>query len=294
MFRFSIIALLLAGSISCGSRTPRVEPPAPELPPGAPPAAPPAAPPPALTEVVRLGPSALRYVSHQVVHVEIESQGSRQPMDFALRSFFRVNIVGPADDAGYQTTITVDSVVPDSGSTIPPGLNPAGMRGASVTGRLSPIGRLTIAPSSDTSRSEALNRVISSFENFFPRLPAAGATVGAAWTDTTNTADRTMSSVSVRTVNNARAIGWEQRNNARSLRVDVISDYTIQGSAEQFGERFDVSGSGQRIGSDYIAVDGRYLGSEARDSTSMTISVPTRSQTIRRMQVSRSTVTVLP
>src|SRR2546422_5395775 len=88
----------------------------PTAPPPPPPPAPPAAPPRASSEVVRLGPSALRYVSHQVVHIDQEFQGMRQPSDFGLRSFFRVTIAGPADSAGYATTVTVDSIVPDSGS----------------------------------------------------------------------------------------------------------------------------------------------------------------------------------
>ena len=76
--------------------------------------------------MVRLGPSALRYVSHQLVHIDQEFQGMRQPSDFGLRSFFRVTIAGPADSTGYATSVTVDSIVPDSGSTVPMGLNLSG------------------------------------------------------------------------------------------------------------------------------------------------------------------------
>ena len=52
--------------------------------------------------------------------------------------------------------------------------------------------------------------------------------------------------------------------------------------------------SGLRSGVDYIAVDGRFMGGEAHDSTSSTINLPIQGMTIPRTQVSRSTVTVLP
>src|SRR5688572_9955200 len=136
MFRFSITAALLAGSISCGPRTPPAQPPAPDVPPGGPPAppAPPAAPPRGGQEVIRLGPSAMRYVAHQVIHIEQEIQGTRQPLDVGLQIFFAVTIAGPADSSGYATTVTIDSIVPDSGTTAPMGINLGVAKGLSFTG----------------------------------------------------------------------------------------------------------------------------------------------------------------
>jgi hypothetical protein len=244
---------------------------------------------------VRLGPSALRYVSHQLVHIDQEFQGMRQPSDFGLRSFFRVTIAGPADTSGYATTVTVDSIVADSGSTIPMGLNLSGAKGLSFTGRLTPRGEFRNAtPSDTTTPAQLLAQIIGSFRNFFPRLPAAGATLGATWTDTVTSNERTAGSVTVTNISRAHAAAWEQHSGVRCLRIDVTSSFTIQGSGEQIGQPFDISGSGLRSGVDYIAVDGRYMGGEAHDSTSMTISLPVQATTIPRTQVSRSTVTVLP
>jgi len=233
-------------------------------------------------------------MSHQVVHIDQEFQGMHQPLDFGLRSYFRVTIAGPADSAGYPTTITVDSIAPDSGTTVPMGINLAGAKGLSLAGRLSPTGEFRNPVPSDTTSSQSVARIIGSFQNFFPRLPAAGATAGAAWTDTVKSTDRSAGNVTVTSISNSRASGWEQRNNARCLRVEVTSNFTILGSGEQGGQPFDVSGSGQRVGVDYIAVDGRYMGGEAHDSTSMTITLPVQGMTIPRTQVSKSTITVLP
>ena len=293
MPRLLVAVAVLAMACASHSRSPST--PTPASPPAAPPPPPPPAAPPRSGELVRLGPSALHYLSHQVVHIDQEMQGMRQPSDFGLRSFFRVTIAGPADTVGYATTVTVDSIVPDSGSTVPMGLNLSGAKGLSFTGRLRSSGEFRNAVASDTTApAQLLAQIIGSFRNFFPRLPASGATLGATWTDTVTSNERTAGSVTVTNISQAHAAAWEQHNGVRCLRIDVTSTFTIQGSGEQIGQPFDISGSGLRSGVDYIAVDGRYMGGEAHDSTSMTITLPVQSMTIPRTQVSRSTVTVLP
>jgi hypothetical protein len=118
--------LFVAAAITALSCAPKSPPstPTPVNPPGAPPAPPPpGAPPPAAQQGLRLGPSAQRYVMHTVIHIEQEFQGMRQPLDFGLRAFFAVTITGPADSIGYPTTLTIDSILPDSGTTPPMGIN---------------------------------------------------------------------------------------------------------------------------------------------------------------------------
>jgi hypothetical protein len=135
---------------------------------------------------------------------------------------------------------------------------------------------------------------VGSFKNFFPRLPAGGVTMGATWTDTTTENDRAAGTVTVTSVNRARAAAWEDRNATRALRVEVNSDFSIKGSGQQMGQQYEVAGTGVRSGTDFLAADGRYLGGESRDSTSMTITLTVQAMTIPRTQVSRTTVTVLP
>src|ERR1043166_934717 len=195
---------------------------------------------------IRLGPSALRYVMHSVVHIDQEFQGMHQPLDFGLRAYFAVTITGPADSVGYPTTITIDSVAADSGTTVPMGINLGNAKGLSFVGRLTPKG---------------------DFRNQSPSDSAAAQSHAAAWDD---------------------------RNGSRALRVDVTSDFTIQGTGQQMGQPFDVAGTGVRSGTDFISVDGRYMGGESRDSTNMTITLTVQQMTIPRTQVSKTTVTVLP
>jgi len=236
----------------------------------------------------------MRYVAHQVIHIEQEFQGMRQPLDFGLRIFFGVTITGPADSVGYVTTVTIDSVVPDSGTTAPMGINLAAAKGLSFTGRLTPPGEFRNPVASDTLSAQALGPIVGSFKNFFPRLPPGGLTLGASWTDTVVTSDRAAGAVEVRTISRANAAAWEERNGVRCIRLEVVSSFTIQGAGEQGGQPFEVAGTGIRNGVDYIAVDGRYMGGEARDSTTMTITLPVQAMIIPRTQVSHSTVTVRP
>ena len=259
-----------------------------------PPPAPPAAPPPVQPLMVRLGPSALRYVMHQVIHIDQQFQGMHQPLDFGLRIFFAVTINGPADSIGYPTTVTIDSVAPDSGTAAPMGINLGAARALSFAGRLTPTGEFRNQVASDSAAAQSLSPIVGSFKNFFPRLPASGVTVGATWTDTSTTSDRAAGNVTVTNISRAHAAAWEDHNGTRTIRLEVTSTFTIKGGGEQGGQPFEVAGAGVRNGVDYIAVDGRYMGGESHDSTNMTITLPIQAMTIPRTQVSKTTVTVLP
>jgi len=243
---------------------------------------------------LRLGPSAQRYVMRTVIHIDQEFQGMRQPLDFGLRAFFGVTITGPADSLGYPTTITIDSIVPDSGTTPPMGINLAAAKALSFMGRLTPKGEFRSQSVSDSVAAQALSPIVGSFKNFFPRIPPGGLALGATWTDTTTENDRAAGSVTVTSVNRARAAAWEDHKGTRVLRVEVASDFTIKGGGQQAGQPFEVAGSGVRTGLDFVSADGRYVGGESRDSTSMTITLPIQAMTIPRTQVSKTTVTVLP
>jgi hypothetical protein len=285
------VVLVAAGllAIACGPKNPPPSAPTPVAP-----APPLAAPPPAPAQTLRLGPSALRYVMYQVIHIDQEFQGMRQPLDFGLRLYFAVTITGPADSAGYPTTVTIDSITPDSGTTAPMGINLRAAKGLSFAGRLAPTGEFRNQTASDSVAAQALSPIVGSFKNFFPRLPKPGLTLGATWTDTTTTSDRAAGAVTVTNISRSYAAAWEDRNGTRAMRLEVASNFTIKGGGEQAGQPFEVAGTGVRSGVDYIAVDGRYVGGASHDSTSMTITLPIQAMTIPRTQVSRTTVTVLP
>lgn len=246
------------------------------------------------TDLVRLGPSALRYTVHQLIHVEQQFQGQTQTIDRGIRLFVTSIIAGPADSLGYPASLTLDSVVPDSGSVIPPTINLASARGLRYTGHLTPSGEFRQTSTSDSTIAQAFAQIVGGFRNFYPRMPTGGATLGADWTDTTTTKDRAGIDVTIKAISHSRATTWEQRNATRCLRLEVSSAYSVAGSGDQGGQPLDVSGTGTRTSLQFIAVDGRYLGGEVRDSSSIIVGLPLQGMTVPVRQISNSTITVLP
>ena len=289
-------ALTIATLTACAPRTGAAPPPGVEaLPAPIPPAPPPTAP---VTrgggDAVRLGPSALRYMVHQLIHVEQQFQGQTQTIDRGIRLFISATIAGPADSAGYPVTFTVDSIVPDSGSVIPPSVNLAAARGLRYNGRLTPTGEFRQTATSDSTLAQTFSQIVGAFRNFYPRIPPGGLTLGAEWTDTSSTSDRAGVDVTVKAIAHSRATAWEQRNGARCLRIEVSSAYSVAGAGDQGGQPLEVTGTGTRTGVQFVAVDGRYLGGEAHDSSSIVVGLPLQGMTVPVRQISHSTITVLP
>jgi len=243
---------------------------------------------------VRLGPSALRYVVRQLIHIEQQFQGQTQTIDRGIRLFVSTTIAGPADSAGYPVTFTLDSIVPDSGSAVPASVNLAAARGLRYSGRLTPTGQFRQTATSDSTLAQTFAQAVGSFQNFYPRIPPAGLTLGAEWTDTTSINDRAGVNVTVKSVARSRATTWEDRSGARCLRIEVSSAYSVAGSGEQGGQPLEVTGTGTRNGVQFVAVDGRYLGGEAHDTSSIVVGLPLQGMTVPVRQISHSTVTVLP
>ncbi len=118
--------LLLAGTAltaACapGSRgTPTAAAPALTPAPGVPPTTPPTEGASAhRPDVVRYGPSALRYVVHRRLHIQQALGDQTQAQDVGARIFVATAITGPADSIGYPATFLVDSIVADSGTPPP-------------------------------------------------------------------------------------------------------------------------------------------------------------------------------
>jgi len=291
--RLFVSALTIVTLIACAPRTPAVPQPGVVTP--IPPAPAPTAP---VTrgggDVVRLGPSALRYVVRQLIHIEQQFQGQTQTIDRGIRLFVSTTIAGPADSAGYPVTFTLDSIVPDSGSAVPASVNLAAARGLRYSGRLTPTGQFRQTATSDSTLAQTFAQAVGSFQNFYPRIPPAGLTLGAEWTDTTSINDRAGVNVTVKSVARSRATTWEDRSGARCLRIEVSSAYSVAGSGEQGGQPLEVTGTGTRNGVQFVAVDGRYLGGEAHDTSSIVVGLPLQGMTVPVRQISHSTVTVLP
>jgi hypothetical protein len=249
----------------------------------------------ALPEVVRYGPSTVRYRVHRHLHIEQTYGGQQQIQDLSAQIFLRITITGPADAAGYPVSFTVDSVVPDSATPAVVADNMTRVRALILAGRLTPEGEFRGLAPMDSSMGQSVAQLIGSFRDFLPRIPASGVRLGAGWTDTMSAAQRNgASEITRQGVLHSTAAAWEPHAGARSMRVETTATYNVMGSGQNSGQPFELSGAGTTTGQAFIAEDGRFLGGESRDSTTLTITLPVQRLTIPVSQVLSSSVVTIP
>jgi len=244
--------------------------------------------------LLKLAPATMRYLVRQDLNIEQDFAGLPPTMHVGYGLYVTAIVTGPADTAGFLASFTVDSVLIDSGSQLPPQINLAGARGYRVTGRLSPSGEFKNPIPSDTMIAATLGNLLPRFRSFFPRLPAGGVRPDTSWNDSTTTTEGAGGSTITTHVQSRRsATTWQDRSGIRALRIEVGATYQFNGSGEQSGSAFTIDGSGTGNGVQYLAEDGRFLGGEAHDSTTMTIDLPLQGVTIPRRQKSSTIVTAL-
>ena len=291
--RIAVLAIL-GVAMACASS--RASAPPPVTPPGPTIRVPDAPPPPASPRPVRFGPSALRYVIRRQISATQTFQGQTSSSRLGFRLFVHATVRGPADSLGYPATFTVDSIVADSGVTLPVTINLAAARGLSYSGVLAPDGELKNSTASDTIIARGLSQVLANFRDFYPGIPAGGLTLNAAWIDTTSRTDRAgiFDRVTVTTIARSRAAAIEELAGAHAIRLEVDAILAITGAGNQGGQDLDLAGKGTRHATEYVAVDGRFLGGESLDSTDLEIAVPAQGQVVSIKQIAKSIVQVLP
>ena len=246
-------------------------------------------------DVARYGPSALRYVVHRRLHIQQALGDQTQAQDVGARIFVATAITGPADSIGYPASFLVDSIVADSGTPPPIVDNVSKVRKLVFAGRVAPRGEFVNALASDSALAQSVVQLLGTFRDFLPRLPIDGIKPGVAWTDTVETSQKGIGSeVSRRTITQSSAAGWEDHVGTRSIRLMGSQTYRVAGGGKNAGQPFELSGAGTGSGVAYIAADGRYLGGEWQDSTTLTVRLPVQGVAVPVVQVTRTTVAVLP
>ncbi len=247
------------------------------------------------SDAVRYGPSALRYVVHRRLHIQQALGDQTQAQDVGAQIFVVAAITGPADSVGYPATFSVDSIVADSGTPAPIVENVNKVRKLVFAGRVTPRGEFVNALASDSTAAQSVVQLLGNFHDFLPRLPIDGVKPGTAWTDTVETTQKGGGSeVSRRAITQATAAAWEDHLGSRSVRVVGTQTYRVAGGGKNAGQPFELSGTGTGSGVAFITADGRYLGGEWQDSTTLTVRLPVQGVAVPVVQVTRTTVAVLP
>ena len=245
----------------------------------------------------RLGPQVGRFLAHQVVDIHNDYAGLPPRQTIGYQSWFTVTVRDSTDGANrLAATFVVDSIAADSGVLLPPTMNLGAVRGLTVTGWISPTGEFQDPVFSDSVVVQSLSLLLGWFRRFFPHVPADGAQPGRQWTDTLTTTEPGGAATVTRiTELRARAgATWELRPEGEALRLDAEETYQFTGSGDGGGQPLQLRGTGVRSGTDYIAVDGRYLGGTSRDSVALTITLPQQGITIPQRQLGTLSVRLLP
>ncbi len=246
-------------------------------------------------ESVRYGPSALRYLVHRRVHTQQALGGQEQATDVGARIYVAAAITGPADGIGYPTTFMVDSIVPDSGTPPQVAAPMSRARRLIFSGRVSPRGEFVNSVPSDSALAQSLVQVLANFREFLPRIPADGLKPTAVWTDTLQTTQKGAGSeVSRRAVVQSTTAAWEEQEGQRRLRLEANSRYEVGGNGQNANGPFELSGTGTTFIVSFLAADGRYWGGESHDSTAVTVRLPVQGVAVPVIQLTHTTVAVLP
>jgi hypothetical protein len=284
-----LTAVLLAAA--CGGGPPRA---------GTAPTPTPAAPPgvaPVHSPTVQFAPSTTHFLVRQDLHIQQDYAGLPPTIDLRFGLFVTAAIGAPAD-SGLPTTFTVDSIVVDSATQLPPNINLAAARGFHITGRLLSTGEFISGPCDTSAAASQISSLLPRFRSFFPRLPVGGVRPAMTWSDSTDVTDNPVctggASITTHSANQRTAAAWEDHAGSRALRLESTSNYRFNGSGQQSGNPFTIDGSGAGTGIAYLSSDGRYLGGEQRDSASLTIDLQVQGITIPRRQLSHTVVTPLP
>lgn len=248
------------------------------------------------TAALQLTPSTTRFVIRQEVHIQQEFAGLPPTIDLRYGLYLTAAVGAPAD-SGFPTTFTVDSIVVDSSSQLPPQINLGAARGYRVTGRLLPTGEFVSGPCDTSAAAAGLGNLLPRFRNFFPRLPQGGVHPDTTWSDSTQITDNAAcsggSTITTHSANQRSARKWEDHSGSRALPLETSANYRFNGTGEQGGQPFTIDGTGAGTGVQYLGADGHYLGGELRDSTTLTIDLPAQGISIPRRQVSHTTITAL-
>ncbi len=215
-------------------------------------------------------PTTTRYRIDQSLSQEIDASaagGAKQSISFTTSSFITVTL---ADSAGGKVmTVRVDSLRGDSATPIPTAVLDSA-RGATFHGFVERSGKpLGLEPVAGTSAAAQIQGLLS---DFFPYV-RAGLKVGDSWADTTAKVNGVgADSVTVRRVSAYKASASETRGSRKAVRINEDFTSSVAGTQPTPSGPARIEGSGSGKGSYYVGTDGRYLGGDWQQQSSLKIS----------------------
>jgi hypothetical protein len=236
-------------------------------------------------------PVTTKYRIDQALTQEIDATaagGAKQRMAFNTSSFVTVSLVDSA--GGKVMRVVVDSLRGDSAVPIPAAVLDSA-KGAEFHGFLEKSGKPTgLEP---TRANPAAVQIQGLLSDFFPWVKA-GLKVGDGWADTTAKTNATGSdSVTVRRVSAYKAAAAETWNARKAVRITENFTSSVAGTQPTPSGPARIEGSGSGKGSYLVSPDGRYLGGEWQQQSSLSISGSFAKQPLPITIVQKTKVTAL-
>lgn len=240
----------------------------------------------------RLIPDTARY--RIASHLRVEQRIGSQPQvsNLSLVYLLQVRLSGGDSAGSLKAEIVIDTVAAYEGTAVET-RSAAAARGARFTATVLATGELQGLDGPD-STDPLLQEIRRDIQQFFPRLPPAGLSPGQSWVDTTE--QQTASGgvpLSLYSVAEHRVQAPADREGRRVLPVVTLTNYTFSGRGRQGGQEFIVEGSGKRYTSEFVGLDGRYLGLVAADTSDFAITLGAAGLTIPGRQFRADTVSVV-
>lgn len=236
-------------------------------------------------------PTTTKYRIDQSLSQEIDATaagGAKQKIAFTTSSFVTVNL---ADSAGGKVIrVVVDSLRGDSAVPIPAAVLDSA-RGAEFHGFVEKSGKPSgLEPVRANPAAVQIQGLLS---DFFPWIKA-GLKVGDSWSDTTAKTNATgTDSVTVRRVSAYKAAASETWNSHRAVRISEDFTSSVAGTQPTPNGPARIEGSGSGKGSYYVSPDGRYLGGDWQQQSSLAISGAFAKQPLPITIVQKTKVTAL-
>jgi hypothetical protein len=215
-------------------------------------------------------PSITKYRIDQSLSQEVDATaagGAKQHIAFKTSSFITVTL---SDSAGGKVMrVVIDSLRGDSAVPIPPAVLDSA-KGTEFHGYLQKSGKPSgLEPAHASSAASQVQGLLS---DFFPWIKV-GVKLGDSWSDTTaKTNAAGTDSVTVRRVSAYKAASAETWNARKAVRITEDFTSSVAGTQPTPNGPARIEGTGKGKASYYVASDGRYLGGDWQQESSLAIS----------------------
>ena len=239
-------------------------------------------------------PGTQHYRLTTVVHRSQSAGAGRAPMEYDVTTKQLVTLaLAPQSPDTLRLTLTVDSVSVTSTVDMPtPDLTK--VRGAKLTGTISPQGRIYSFQPPAGDADPQLAALYKSFQKFLWPFPARPLSVGSEWVDTTTDRVRKeIFDVTTTTVTSSKLAADTTFVGQRAWKVEHSADVVQSGDGKEGENPIHLSGDGTITGVHYVSPQGVYLGSKSTQRSEIRMSMKD-SESAPISQTIESTVELLP